>query len=189
MVTAIPRLQSADKRELLWLLNPRRYRPDMDDAGVDGAIAQHLRRVLGLSDQVDLPQGFRRRMIEVGREFKMAESSTSYDLKTDEDIGRELVDRVLKEVHALAALGQGEGSDPHALERRSEFTDFASSFRTMNREDRAVWLRRAALAASTADSGHPDEQLAREAEGAQTSHEKTAQQLAQDVARATEFAA
>src|SRR5687768_16862265 len=135
MVTAIPRLMSADKRELLWLLNPRRYRPDMGDAAVDGAIAQHLRRVLGLSDQIDLPQGFRRRMIEVGREFGLEQNATAYDLMSDEDIGRALVDKVLEEVHALA-------------ERKSESSDFASSFRTMNREDRAVWLHRAALAAS-----------------------------------------
>lgn len=172
MVTAIPRLEPADKRELLWLLNPRRIRPDMDDAAVDGAIAQHLRRVLGLSDQVDLAQGFRRRMIEVGREFGLEQSATAYDLKSDEDIGRELVARVLEEVHALA-------------ERKGEVSDFASSFRTMNREDRAEWLHRAALAASNAESGHPDEQLAREAEDAQASHEETARQLLDHVAQAT----
>jgi hypothetical protein len=173
MVTTIPRLETADKRELLWLLNPRRVRPDMDDAAVAGAIAQHLRRVLGLSDQVDLPQGFRRRMIEVGREFGLEQNSTAYDLTSDEEIGRELVAKVLGRVHALAR------------ERKSESFDFASSFRTMNREDRAEWLHRAALAASNADSGHPDEQRAREAEDAQTSHEETARQLLEDVARAT----
>lgn len=172
MVTAIPRLTSADERELLWLLNPRRYRPDMDDAAVDGAIAQHLRRVLGLSDQIDLAQGFRRRMIEVGREFGLKRNVTDYDLKSDEEIGRELVDKVLKQVHALAR------------ERKSEVSDFASSFRTMNREDRAAWLHRAALAASSA-AGSPDEQRARKAEDAQTSHEETARQLLEDVAQAT----
>jgi hypothetical protein len=172
MVTAIPRLELADKRELLWLLNPRRSRLDMDDAAVEGAIAQHLRRVLGLSDQVDLSQGFRRRMIEVGRAFGLEQNATAYDLTSDEDIGRELVAKVLEEVHALA-------------ERKSELSDFASSFRTMNREHRAEWLHRAALAASSADTGHPDEQLARRAEDAQTSHEETARRLLEDVAQAT----
>ena len=172
MVTAIPRLESADRRELLWLLNPRRYRPDMDDAAVDGAITQHLRRVLGLSDQVDLPQGFRRRMIEVGREFGLEQNATAYDLTSDEDIGRELVAKVLEQVHELA-------------ESKSELSDFASSFRTMSREDRAEWLHRAALASSSAASGHPDEQRAREAEDAQTSHEETARRLLEDVAAAT----
>jgi hypothetical protein len=170
MVTAIPRLESADKRELLWLLNPRRYRPDMDDAAVDGAIAQHLRRVLGLSDQIDLAQGFRRRMIEVGREFGLEQNATDYDLKSDEEIGRDLVAEVLEQLHALASEG--------------EIPDFASSFRTMSREDRAEWLHRAALAASSA-AGNPDEQRARKAEDAQTSHEKTARQLLEDVAQAT----
>src|SRR4051794_36106172 len=126
MVTAIPRLEPADKRELLWLLNPKRIRMDMDDAAVDGAIAQHLRHVLGLSEHVDLPQGFRRRMIEVGREFGLEQSATAYDLTSDEDIGRELVAKVLEQVHELAAL-----------EHKSEFSDFASWFRTKDREDRA----------------------------------------------------
>src|SRR3954451_5869940 len=108
MVTAIPRLESDDKRELLWLLTPRRYRPDMDDAAVDGAITQHLRRVLGLSDQIDLPQGFRRRMIEVGREFELAPDATAYDLISDEEIGRALVQKVLDQVHALALAAQSE---------------------------------------------------------------------------------
>jgi hypothetical protein len=171
MVTAIPCLTSDEKRELLWLLKPRRYRPDMDDAAVEAAIAQHLRRVLGLSDQIDLPQGFRRRMIEVGREFGLTQNATAYDLTSDEAIGRDLVATVLREVRDLAST--------------SESSDFASSFRTMNREDRAEWLRRASLAASNADSGHPDEQLARDAEEAQASHEQTASQLVKDIADAT----
>src|SRR4051812_4799627 len=82
-------------------------------------------------------------MIEVGREFGIEQDATAYDLTSDEVIGRALVRKVLAQVHALA------------LERDSEFSDFATSFRTMNREDRAEWLHRAALAASNADGGHP----------------------------------
>src|SRR4051794_26963114 len=112
-------------------------------------------------------------MIEVGREFGIEQDATAYDLTSDEVIGRALVRKVLAQVHALA------------LERDSEFSDFATSFRTMNREDRAEWLHRAALAASNADGGHPDEQRAQKAEDAQTSHDETARQLLEDVAQAT----
>jgi hypothetical protein len=179
VIPVIRDLSTEQKNELLNLLSPRRTRRELTGKEATEELTAHLRRVLGLSDKVDLVQGFRRRMIETMIEFGGDQSPTDYDLRSDRDIAEELLDKVVEEAASLSDM---------AGTTRVDFDEFAKGFKTMSQADRADWLYSAALAASQAKTeagtGGDDEQTVREAERLKTSHDKTAARLVEDVAAA-----
>jgi anaerobic selenocysteine-containing dehydrogenase len=179
VIPVIQDLSTEQKNELLNLLSPRRTRRGLTDEEATKEITAHLRRVLGLSDKVDLVQGFRRRMIETTIEFHGDQSPTDYDLRSDRNIAEELLRKVAE---AAASLSDMTGK------ANVDFDEFAKGFKTMSQADRADWLYSAALAASQAkteaETGADDEETAREAERLKTSHDEMAARLLEDVAAA-----
>ncbi len=183
MIPVIRDLSTEQKNELLNLLSPRRTRRELTGKEATEELTAHLRRVLGLSDKVDLVQGFRRRMIEATIEFGGPPAPTDYDLLSDRDIAKRLHTEVVAEASTLSdKAGKTRG------QARVDFHEFAKGFKTMSQADRADWLYSAALAASQAKTeagiGADDEQAAREAERLKTSHDKMAARLVEDVAAA-----
>jgi len=171
MVTAIPGLSIDDKRELLHLLNPVRSSRELNDAELETEIVRNLRRSLGLSGNIDLVQGFRRRMIELAPEFALVQP---FDLRSDASVATELVASVFDQAAELAHLVDQLKSSQAA---RDKFADFEMYLKTKNSEHRREWLHRAAIAESTARTGMPDSTAATQAEESSDSHSATAQTL------------
>jgi len=179
MVTAIPGLSTEDKRELLHLLNPVRSSGELTGEELEAEIVRNLRRSLGLSGNIDLAQGFRRRMIELTPEFALA---GPFDLRTDASIARELIDAVFEQVADLTELIDDLKSSDEA---RQEFAEFETYLKTKNSEHRREWLHRAALAETIARSGTPDPVKATQAEESSGSHSATARTLVKALNGAT----
>ncbi|MDQ3729933.1 MAG: hypothetical protein M3355_10135 [Actinomycetota bacterium] len=170
-MTAIPRLSTEDKRELLHLLNPVRSSGELSDEELEAEIVRNLRRSLGLSGNIDLTQGFRRRMIELAPEFALV---GPFDLRTDGSIARELVTAVFGQVSDLAEMVK---KLPSSDEAREDFAGFEMYLKTKNSEHRREWLHRAALAETLAREGTPDATIVANAEESSTSHTATARTL------------
>ena len=171
MVGHILDLAPRERRELLTLLTQERADLQTDDE-VLAELSETLRRQLSLSAATDLTEGFRRRMIRVAEELgDDAHPPGYYDFRSDRAIAEVLLEQVGMQAKRLS---KSAGSDFMA--------DFAKTFRTMSQDRRAAWLRDAAVAASTADTGQADAQRANAAALRKSSADGTAESIAINVA-------
>lgn len=163
MVGHVRDLAPDQRRELLALLTQERTDLQTDDE-VLAELSETLRRQLSLGAATDLAEGFRRRMIRIAEELGAAHAPDYYDFRSDRAIAKELLEQVGLQAEALSK------SDVD-----SDFmVDFTKTFRTMSQDRRAAWLREAAVAASTAETGAADAQRAADAARRKSSADKTA---------------
>jgi hypothetical protein len=171
MVGQVRDLAPGQRRELLSLLTQERADLQTDEE-ILAELSETLRRQLSLGAATDLAEGFRRRMIRITEELGGDHDPGYYDFRNDRAIAEDLLEQVGLQAEALSK------SDVD-----SDFmVDFAKTFRTMSQDRRAAWLREAALAASTAESGEADAQRAADASRRKSSADETAESIASDVA-------
>jgi hypothetical protein len=165
-------LTAAQHRELLALLTQEPADLQTDDE-VLAELSETLRRQLSLSAATDLAEGFRRRMIRIAEELSEEDHGPGhYDFQSDRRIAKDLLKQVGVKAEALSSDADGDF-----------MADFAKTFRTMSQDRRAAWLRRAALAASAAETDEAAAQLAADAAKQKSTPEDTAERIAKDVAR------
>src|SRR4051812_12969024 len=171
MVGHILELAPDQRRELLALLTQERADLQTDDE-VLAELSETLRRQLSLSAATDLAEGFRRRMIRIAEELGGSDHAPGhYDFWSDRAIAEDVLEQVGLKAEALSSDADGDFK-----------VDFAKTFRTMSQDRRAAWLREAAVAASTAETGEADAQRAAEAARRKSSADETAEGIASDVA-------
>lgn len=163
MVGHVRDLAPDQRRELLALLTQERTDLQTDEE-VLAELSEALRRQLSLGAATDLAEGFRRRMIRIAEELGADHAPGYYDFRSDRAIAEDLLKQVGRQAEALSK------SDVD-----SDFmVDFAKTFRTMSQDRRAAWLREAAVAASTAETGEADAQRASDAAQRKSSADETA---------------
>jgi hypothetical protein len=171
MVGHVLDLAPDQRRELLALLTQERTDLQTDEE-VLIELSGTLRRQLSLGATTDLAEGFRRRMIRVAEELSDHDHPPSYyDFRSDRAIAEGLLEQV-----GLQAKRLSKSVDSDFM------VDFAKTFRTMSQDRRAAWLRDAAVAASTADTGEADAQRANAAALRKSSADDTAESIAINVA-------
>lgn len=163
MVGHVSDLAPYQQRELLALLTQERTDLQTNEE-VLAELSETLRRQLSLGAATDLAEGFRRRMIRIAEELGAHHPAGYYDFRSDRAIAQELLEQVRRQAEALSTPGVD-----------SDFmVDFAKTFKTMSQDKRAAWLREAAVAASTAETGEADVQQAADAARRKSSADKTA---------------
>ena len=163
MVAHVLDLAPHERRELLTLLTQERADLQTDDE-VLAELSETLRRQLSISAATDLAEGFRRRMIRIAEELGADRPPGYYDFWSDRAIAEDVLEHVGRQVETLS---KSDGDDAFML-------DFAKTFRTMSQDRRAAWLREAAMAASTAETGEANAQRAADAALRKTSADQTA---------------
>jgi hypothetical protein len=171
MIGHVRDLAPDQRRELLALLTQERTDLQTDEE-VLADLSETLRRQLSLGAATDLAEGFRRRMIRIAEELGDDHAPGYYDFRSDREIATDLLKQVGLQAEALSK------SDV-----KSDFmVDFAKTFQTMSQDRRAAWLRKAAVAASTAKTGEADAQRAAKAARRKSSADATAEGIASEVA-------
>lgn len=166
MVAHVLDLAPRERRELLTLLTQERADLQTDDE-VLAELSETLRRQLSLSAAMDLAEGFRRRMIRIAEALGADRPPGYYDFRSDRAIAEDVLEQVGRQVEALS---KSDGDDAFML-------DFAKTFKTMSQDRRAAWLREAAMAASTVETGEANAQRAADAARRKTSADKTAYEV------------
>jgi hypothetical protein len=161
VIAHIGRLDEEQKEELLFALTQV---PTPTGADRNDRIKETLKRQLSLTGKdVDLAEGFRRRLVQVASLLE-GHAVDEYAFEADRDIAI----RVLEAVTTQAADIAGG--------RRAGIDEFAKTFRTMNRDQRLQWVGLAALAAQGKQVALSGQDVARP--------DATASRLATDVATA-----
>jgi hypothetical protein len=168
MVGHVQALDQDERRELLALLTQQRKDELLTDEEVLAELSETLRRQLSLSAATDLAEGFRRRMIRIAEELGEPHAPGYYDFRSDREIAEYLLEQVGLQAEELSKS-----------DLKSDFmVDFAKTFQTMSQDSRAAWLRKAAVAASTAQTGQADAQQAADAARWKSRADQTAQGIA-----------